>query len=338
MTVRIGILGMGFMGNCHFNAYRGVPNARVAAICDIEPERLKGEAGVAGNISGAEGKKDLTGIALYNRADDLLADQQIDVVDVTLPTYLHAEWTVKALAAGKHVVCEKPMALDARDARKMVQAAKKARRRLFVGHCIRFWPAYAFARDVIARRQYGKVLSAVFTRVSPTPGWSWKSWLLDPKLSGNAALDLHIHDVDFVLYAFGRPRSVFSRGVRSKRGSFEHIVTCYDYSQGPKVVSEGGWGYAGAFPFAMSFRVAMEKASLALHPDGKLGLYEHGRPATFPDLPPGDGYGLELKHFVDCIESGVASKIVTPESAAESVMVTQAEIKSAASGRPERCR
>lgn len=333
MTIKIGILGMGFMGNCHFNAYKGIEKARVTALCDCDGKKLRADSGVAGNISGAGQKKDLTGIKTYTEAGRLIADPEIDVVDITLPTYLHAEWSIKALKAGKHVMCEKPMALSSLDARKMASAARQKHRLLFIGHCIRFWPAYEVAREIIRGGRYGKVLSAVFSRISPKPTWSWNNWLMNPKLSGNAALDLHIHDADFILYLFGAPQTVCSHGSGSARSGFEHIVTSYDFGKKNVVIAEGGWGYENKYPFSMTFRIAMEKASLALHADGKLMLYQPGRDPEGVGFPSGDGYGRELAHFIDCLAAGKKSDVVSPESAALSVQLVEAEIKSAVTGK-----
>lgn len=333
MTIKVGILGMGFMGNCHFNAYKGVEKARVTVLCDCDGNKLKCDAGVAGNIASAGQKKNLAGIKTYTEASRLIADPEIDVVDITLPTYLHAEWAIKALKAGKHVVCEKPMALSSLDARKMVSVAHQTHRQLFVGHCIRFWPAYEVAREIVRGGSHGKVLSAVFSRISPKPTWSWNNWLLNPKLSGNAAFDLHIHDVDFILYLFGKPKTVCSHGSGSARSGFEHIVTSYDFAKKNVVIAEGGWGYENKYPFSMTFRIAMEKASLALHADGKLMLYKSGRDPETVEVPSGDGYGRELVHFIGCIAAGNTSKIVSPESAALSVQLVEKEIKSAVTGK-----
>ncbi len=333
MTIKVGILGMGFMGNCHFNAYKGVKKARITALCDCDGKKLRGDGGVVGNIGGAGQKKNLAGIKTYSDASRLIADPEIDVVDITLPTYLHAEWTVRALKAGKHVICEKPMALSLSDASKMVSAAHQARRQLFIGHCIRFFPAYDVAMQIIRTGRYGKVISAVFSRISPRPTWSWKNWMMNPRLSGNAALDLHIHDADFVLYLFGIPKSVCSHGAGSVRDGFEHIITSYNFGTKPLVVAEGGWGYESKYPFSMIFRFAMEKASLAMHADGKLMLYKPGRDPELVKVPAGDGYGRELVHFIECIGFGRKSKVVSPESAMLSVKLIEAEIKSAVTGK-----
>jgi predicted dehydrogenase len=216
MTVKIGILGFGFMGNCHSNAYSTCKGAKITAICDVDEARLRGNAQVAGNIAGVATRKQLSRVNLYTDAKQLFVEPDVDVVDITLPTYLHAEYAIRAMQAGKDVICEKPMAISSADAKKMLAVAKKTRRRLFVAQCIRFWPAYATARDIIQSQKHGNVRSAVFTRLSATPTWSWNNWLHDPRKSGKAALDMHIHDADFVLYVFGKPKSVFSRGCGSE--------------------------------------------------------------------------------------------------------------------------
>jgi predicted dehydrogenase len=334
MTVKIGILGLGFMGNCHFNAYGTCKGAKIAALCDIDETRLRGDAQVVGNIAGGAARKQSSLVNLYTDAEALFADPGVDVVDITLPTYLHAEYAIRAMQAGKDVICEKPMAICSADAKKMLTVAKKTRRRLFIAQCIRFWPAYATARDIIQSQKYGNVRSAVFTRLSATPTWSWNNWLHDPRESGKAALDMHIHDADFILYVFGKPKSVFSRGCGSERKGFDHIVATYDYGGTSLIMAEGAWEYAPTFKFSMTFRVAMEKATLELGADGVLQLHGLDGSSTAIPVASGDGYGHELRHFVDCIAHRRATTVVPPESALQSVRLIEAEIESAAAGKP----
>jgi predicted dehydrogenase len=338
MLTRIGILGLGFMGNCHYHAYGQCKNARVTAVCDIDEAKLQEDAATAGNVATGAARKDLSRVKTYTGAAALLADPGVTVVDITLPTYLHAEYAIAALQAGKHVICEKPMAICSADAKRMVAAARRAGRRLFVAQCIRFWPAYVAARDLICSGKYGKLRSAVFTRLSATPTWSWQGWLSDPRKSGAAALDLHIHDADYILYTFGKPKSLFSRGCGSARGGFDHMVTSYDYGGNSLVVAEGAWEYAPTFKFSMTFRVAMEKATLELDAGGTLSVRGVDGSSAVVPLPAGDGYQHELRHFVDCIARGRDTTIVPPESALQSVRLVEAEIESAATGQPVKVR
>jgi predicted dehydrogenase len=334
MVVKVGLIGLGFMGKMHFETYRKIPGARVTALCDIDPRKRAGDWGsISANIGAGGGRYDLSGYRIYAGIDDLVVDRDVDVVDITLPTYLHAETALKALGAGKHVICEKPMARTSAEAARMAAAAKASRRKLFVAQCIRYWPAYAAARRLIQGGTLGRVRSAAFRRLAATPLGSWRNWLQDPALSGLCALDMHIHDADFVLHAFGRPKAVTSRGAGFSRGRLDHIVTAYEYGDGALVTAEGSWMYAPPFGFEMTFLVALERATLALGRDGALRLLpKRGQPRTLK-VPAGDGYLLELRDFIGCLAKGKESEVVTPASAAASVRLVELEMESALKGR-----
>ena len=137
MPTRVGIMGLGFMGKIHFDVYKRMKNGQVTAICDVDPKKLSGDwSSIAGNIGSRGARQDLGAIRTYKRAGQMLSDPDIDVVDITLPTHLHAQMAVKALKAGKHVICEKPMAHTSTECQKMIEAARKAKGKLFVAHCM----------------------------------------------------------------------------------------------------------------------------------------------------------------------------------------------------------
>lgn len=342
--VRVGILGVGFMGTMHFNTYRAYRRARVVALADTDPKKLKGDwSSIAGNIEDKRAARvDLSGIRLYSKPDELFADPDVDVVDITLPTFLHARYAIAALKAGKHVVCEKPMALTVAECSRMMAAAARARRFLMVGHCIRFWPEYKVLKDIVASRKYGKVLAATFWRKSATPTWSWKNWLMADERSGGAVVDLHIHDTDFVNYLFGLPRAVFSRGFVgvATKSAIDHVVTQYLYDDGPVVVAEGGWAMAPGFGFNHGFCVVLRKATVEHDLKGGLPLtvHEHGGKSYKPRLPRGDGYIRELRYFVDCVAAGKNPSVVTPQAARDALKVCLAEARSVRTGRAARIR
>ena len=336
--VKIGVLGLGFMGQMHFNTLRACRGAKVVAICDTDPKKLAGDWGVAGNIDDTRSEPvDLSGIVTYSDPGKLFADPDVDVVDITLPTFLHARNAIAALKAGKHVICEKPMALTVADCDKMIAGAKEAKRQLFVAHCIRFWPEWVVLKKLIDSKKYGKVLSATFWRKSATPKWSWSGWLMADERSGGAVVDLHIHDTDFINYAFGVPQSVSSTGVVGgvTKSAVDHLVSQYRYAKGPQVTAEGGWAMAPGFGFTHGFCVVFEKATVEL--DAKSGppLTMHPVKGTSRTLavPKGDGYSRELRHFVDCIASGTASPVVTAEGARDALKVCLAESKSVRTGK-----
>ncbi len=340
--VKVGVLGIGFMGKMHFNTHRANKAAKVVALSDLDPAKLAGDwSKIAGNIADARAATvDLSGLRLYAPPSELFKDPDVDVVDITLPTYVHAKYAVAALEAGKHVICEKPMAISLAECDRMLAAAKAAGRQLFIAHCIRFWPEYKVLKQLIASGRYGKVLSASFWRKSSTPRWSWDNWLLDAPRSGSALVDLHIHDTDYVTYVFGVPAAVCSSGaigVVSNTG-VDAVVTHYVYPKGPHVTAEGNWALAPGFGFTHGFCVVLEKATVEMDLKGGKPLTIHplkGKSVT-PKLPKDDGYVAELKHFVTCIAKGKRSDVVTAEDARSALAVCLAEGKSARSGRPVR--
>lgn len=332
--IRVGIAGLGFMGTMHFRCYNALENTKVTAICDIDKKKFSDTKGTAGNIGGAEKPLDLSGIGLYTDFGKMLAEANLDAVSITLPTYLHTEFTVKTLKAGINVLCEKPMAMNVRECRQMMDVARRSRKLLQIGHCIRFWPEYAKTKEIIDSGEYGKVLSATFQRLSLTPTWSWDNWLLDGTRSGGAALDMHIHDSDYIQYVFGMPREVFSRGAIGPSGDVDHIVTNYIYD-GKVVTAEGGWAMAPKFGFEMSFNIAIEKATIVYNctqsPAFKICPFKGD--VIVPKVKAGDGYSLEIAHFVKRVAGKSVPTILTPAQSCDSIKLIEAEKKSARSGK-----
>ncbi len=331
--IRVGIVGLGFMGKMHFRCYQALEDVQVVAICDIDRAKFEDSAGTAGNIEGAEAPLDFTDIGLYDDFDKMLAEANLDAISITLPTYMHKEFTVKALGAGVNVLCEKPMALTVEDGNEMMTAALQSGKLLQTGHCIRFWPEYAKTKELIDSGQYGKVRAATFQRLSLTPTWAWEGWLMDATKSGAAAVDLHIHDSDFVQYVFGMPKAVFSRTASGPSNDADHIVTQYVYDEDCVVTAEGGWSMSPTFGFEMSFCIVLEGATIA---------YDCTRDPAFkvcpvegdvftPEIASGDGYSNEIAHFVKAVQGEAVPQIITPQQSVDSVRLVLAEKESATS-------
>jgi len=328
--LRIGIVGWGFMGKMHFRCYKSDTNVEVTAICDADAKQLQNSSGVAGNISGAEDDLDLSNIALYSDLSKMLAEEKLDALSIASPTFLHASQTIEALNAGVHVFCEKPMALNSGDCREMAEVAKQSGKTLQIGHCIRFWPEYVQAKEIIDSQKYGKVLAATFQRLSLTPTWSWDNCFLDGKRSGGAMLDLHIHDTDYVQYVFGMPKEVFSRGVIGPSGEFDHTVTQYFYGNDCVITAEGGWIMAPGFGFEMSFKIMLEKVTLVYSSaqEPTFRIFPIDGETIIPEIPTGDGYSFEIQHFVDTLSGKAVPSIITPEQSGDSVKIIEAEKES----------
>lgn len=337
--LKVGIIGLGFMGKMHFRCFKALENVQLVAVCDIDPQKLISTEGVAGNIAGAEQPLDFTGIKLYTDAREMLRRNRLDIVSITLPTYLHAEYAIRALNSGANVFCEKPMALNPRECKRMIGAARRRRKRLQVGHCIRFWPEYEKLRALIQSGQYGALKTATFQRLSHPPIWNWQNWMMDGAKSGGAALDLHIHDADIVQHLFGFPKQVFSRGVRGPSGDYDHMVTQYLYGNEDRVITaEGGWMYNEAFGFEMSFNVAFEHATLFYNNNFSpaLRIFTRDGEVQKPALESGDAYFRELRYFSQLVGGAELPEVITPEDSMDAVRLIMAEKKSAQSGKPIR--
>ncbi|MGD8237006.1 MAG: Gfo/Idh/MocA family oxidoreductase [Armatimonadota bacterium] len=332
---KVAVIGCGFMGATHMEAYQLLPNAEIAAGVDVRAETAK-------EISGKYG------VPVHESIEAVLDDDSISIVDVCLPTDMHRECTERAVGAGKHVLCEKPMALTVEDATAMADAAESAGKYLMVAQVLRFWPEYVWAKEKIDSGELGKLQSMSCVRRSTRPEWSWESWMMRPEASGGGALDLHIHDTDWICYCFGRPRAVASTGLRSEMG-WDYLYTNY-YFGDAGASAESGIGYAPSFGFRAAFTAMLEggqiEFDLALDPP--LRVYRAGaEEAEHPEIAPivegaaaaegGNiselgGYFLECKYFVDCVESGEEPTVVPPEDGIRAVEVCLAEVQSAETG------
>ncbi len=330
--INIGIIGVGGIASVHLSTHRRVSSANVIALCDKIPERAAGRGNVTINIGGGDAQP--IDAKAYTDYRDLLADPAVEVVDICLPTYLHARVAIAALEAGKHVLCEKPMAMTVAECDQVIAAAKAANRSLMIAHCIRFWPEYAVLKEMIDGGQYGRVITAAFTRLSPLPTWSSENWLLDPARSGGAIQDLHVHDIDYIAYVWGMPEQVEATGVADTFG-ISQVNTRYRYGNDAIITAEGGWNYPAKFPFRMEYLVRMEKATVEFAATrGGMVVYPEDGEAFTPALPEGDGYSREIEYFLACIEQGKRPDVVTPLDARESVRILEAERESVLTGKP----
>ena len=331
------IVGFGFMGGMHAQVYSKLSRAKLVAVVDSN------EANAKANL-----KQLGLGVPVYADLDEALAKHRADVVDICLPTPAHAEFVRRALRAGKDVFCEKPFAASHREALALATAAERAGRKIQVGQCVRFWPEYQAFFDFVRTGRAGRLLSLSMQRRSGRPTYSMGDWLNQGRLSGGAALDLHIHDTDFVHHLLGRPDAVTSVGTKDATG-WSHIFTTYHFP-GTAVTAEGGWNYPSHWGFQMAFQAVCERGTVEYDSAATptlVAILKRGakRPLAFREPRAGrsasgvgnvstlGGYFNELKYFVDCLERGQAPKLATPRQAAESVRTVLAEIRSAASGR-----
>ncbi|MBK5261974.1 MAG: Gfo/Idh/MocA family oxidoreductase [Peptostreptococcaceae bacterium] len=333
IMVRVALVGLGFMGRMHLSIYGNLKNVQITALCDSREESLDLSKSGGGNIAVGKVSTDISKAKMYTDYKKMLDEGGFDYVDLCVPTFVHKELSVLALKAGYDVFCEKPMALKKGEADEMIQVSKEAGKLLTVGQCLRFWPMYVKVKEMIDSGKYGKVISAEFSRYSPSPTWTVDNWILGGELSGNAALDLHIHDVDIVHFYFGTPKAVTSSGVQAPGGGFGHIATLYDYPD-KTVTSVGNWLCSDSFGLTMRALVVLEKGVINLdtsQPEA-LVVYVDGEGKFSPVLDTKDGYYYELESFIDNVATRKVPTVVTPESARDSLTTVLAEIKSATIG------
>lgn len=328
------------MGGMHAQIYKRLPEAEIVAVVDSDTETALAKL------------KDLSMDAVhFETLAEALKAVEADFVDICLPTFLHVAAAREAIASGKDVFCEKPLATDTAEAEMLISEAEAAGTTFMVGHCIRFWPEYVALRRLIESGDAGRLLSLTLQRRGARPGYSVDNWLQDSSRSGGAALDLHIHDTDYVLYLLGLPSAVSSTG-SSDSGGLSHIFTRYHYDGGPEVLAEGGWNYPANWGFLMAFQAIFENGTMEYDsnasPTTRI-LIGEGEPteATLEKADAGDselgegnvsdlgGYYFELNYFVDCLENGTKPETSTGRDALASLKTTFAEIKSAESGQTQ---
>ena len=173
--LKVGLIGCGFMGSMHANCYKNIEGVELVAVADIRKEK-------------AEEIAKGTSAKIYGDGKDLIQNADVDVIDVCLPTFLHAEYAMAAMEKVRYVFVEKPVALTAEEGDAMLKKSLECGAYVQVGQVIRFWDEYVALRDMIQSGIYGKVVNANFRRISPRPEWGWKNWLLDYTLSGGAAV------------------------------------------------------------------------------------------------------------------------------------------------------
>lgn len=340
---RVGIIGIGFIGWIHWLAYHRLGGVKVVAISESIPERLAGDwRNIKGNFGPPGEQVDLSGINTYANLDDLLRDPQVELVDITLPTFLHADIAVRALEAGKHVFCEKPMALRLADCERMVAAAKKADRLLMIGHVLPFFPEYDWARRVIRSGDFGQVRGGAFRRVISDPTWIKDFW--SSERIGGPMLDLHVHDAHFIRLLFGMPQEVFTSG-RTRNGLPEFWHSQFRFANRDLVVeaTSGTIDQQGR-SFTHAFEIHLERATLAFDfaVIGGAGQYlcepmllDSNGNVEQPKLPGGDpidAFVSELREATRSVSEGKTSEILGAILAQDAIRLCEKQSASLLSG------
>lgn len=322
--IRVALAGTGGISSVHLASYRLMNDVELVAVADIDTDKAQ--------------RKVWPGIKIFGDVDEMLKNEKIDLLDICLPTFLHAQYSIKAMDRGINVLCEKPAAINYDEAYKMLEASKRNNVSLMIAHVLRFWPEYQYLKEVYSSKIFGDLSEAVFYRYSPKATWSWNDWLLKKELGGFAPLDLHIHDVDFVLFLFGIPVSIYSTGVENEYS--DTIETHYDFGNRMVVRSEGGW-FNGSIPFSAGYRAVFDKA-IVEYKNHKLIIYEYGKEPyekivrnvdlnntntgiNVNDFLP---YYNEIMYITECIKNKTHPEACLPEESIKTIDVVFKEIES----------
>ena len=327
MSVGVGVIGLGFMGATHIRACRRASeegwDCSLVAVSDADPTRLTGEAPAHGNIDTGreESLFDPNEVRTSVDPGELITDERVDLVVVSVYTDMHVELAMAALAAGKHVLVEKPLARSVEEAAPLVEAARASNRLCVPAMCMRFWPGWTETRELVESGAWGGLRSLSIRRIGARPAWA-STFYGDEARSGGAMLDLHIHDADFVMHAIGRPDAVFATG------SPRRVCAQFLFEDGPApVAAEGAWVDHAGYGFRMGYTAEFEGGVLTFDLARDEPLYESvGDERRAREVASGTGYDWQMRAVVDVIKGGRQQRdLPTAREGADALAIIEAE-------------
>ena len=319
--MKVAVIGAGFMGGVHAACYGKIADVEVAAVVDVRPEQREKLAKEAGARP-------------FESWDPVLQDETIDIVDCCLPTFRHRDCVVAACEAGKHVLCEKPFAMSVAECEEMIAASERANKRFMIAQVVRFFAAYAVTKQLVDAGTLGQPQAIVAHRLSAPPLWSQDNWLLQPQKSLGAVVDLQLHDLDYVRYLLGDPRSIYTTALRSATGSVDYVLSNLAYD-GALAFTESSFLMPPNWPFRATLRIVGTEATLELDGtrDPMLWVTDGKGEVSAPPLPEKDGYEAEIEYFVDAVRNDRPLTIAPPADSKQSLRLALCSKESAETGR-----
>ena len=319
---RVGIIGAGHFAAAHLQALARLGD-RARAV------------GFARHSSGKPFPEAERAGAIELGVNDLIRSGDLDIVAVCVPNHLHRQYAEAALRAGKHVFCEKPLALNVQDADAVLRAAEETGRTLIVGHLTRHVPAYVKVAEILQTGRLGTPRAGYVTRMHCGGG---RSWRMDPEVGGGVIFDLLIHDFDLLNWYFGPPERVVARGHRHEQGGYDYVAALFSYPNGTTTVAEGGFVFRPPAGLRSTLRVVCERGHIEVNTNdlaAPIRLFEEGEPEQVISVPLQnlliDGLAAEYQEFLDAIE-GNASGRLDPRDARTAVACAAAVIQAADTG------
>jgi predicted dehydrogenase len=320
--VRVGMVGTGSMGVTHAKAWfeAGV--------------KLSGV--ISGHLAHAQAFAQAHDTQAFSSLQDLL--EVVDVLDICAPTHLHRSMTEMAAKAGKHVICEKPIALNLEDAHAMIEICSSHNVRLFIAQVVRFFPQYRAAQEIFASGQLGNLGVLRLKRAGYQPKMNW---FLDETKSGGMVMDLMIHDFDYALWLGGKVSRVYATSARAFNlaSSGDYALVTLGFESGAMAQIEGGWCYPKG-TFRTSLDIAGSQGLIEWHSDSSSTIKSFLEPqhsdADAVGIPSSvlieDPYTTQIKHFKHALESETPFD-VTPQDALAALEIALAARESLKSGR-----
>ncbi|MEM1611431.1 MAG: Gfo/Idh/MocA family oxidoreductase [Sulfolobales archaeon] len=311
--VRMGFIGAGFIADVlartllQLNEY-----ASIEAVFSREIEKAK-------HFARRYGIKNV-----YRDWRDIAGSKEIDAVIIATPDYTHKEIAVECARNGKHIYLEKPIALRLRDAREIIDAASRNNVKLFVGHCLRYWPEYVKVREAVYRGDIGEPRIARAYRLGSFPRPLWYGYM---EYSGGVVVDMAIHDIDFLRWVLGPVRRVYGVGGRYTKNTvdaIDHAIYVLEFESGTIAYGEASWAMPGSFRFTTYLEIAGTKGLLRVDNRSNVSVTKYLENSSSSYAPIyRDAFYNELRAFLRWILFGDPVTI-TPEDALESLRVALA--------------
>ncbi len=319
MAVKIAIWGAGKMGQLHGHAYESMEGVEIACIIEKDPE--KAEAFSEEFHCKSVGK--------IEEADT----EDWDGIDICLPTWLHREAIEKAVGRCRGIFCEKPICLDGQEYAVIRQAMGKSRSFVMVGQVLRFWSGYVRVKELLEEGKIGSPRLITCRRRQKMPDWSMGGWLKDSRRSGGILMDLSIHDVDYIYWILGMPKTVACEIVKRDETTLHNLITLtYD---GCCASITGSWGMPAAFyggGLEYYLEIVGDRGMLEYQGGAEVKLVTDCGTEGFL-LKEEDGYLRELMYFVDCIRKDAEPDSCSVDSVEGTMNILWAAKRAAAQGR-----
>lgn len=318
--IRVGVIGYGTIGKVHCEALQSVPGCKLTSVVDVDAAARD------------RAQRDFD-VQVFQELDEMFSKTEVDLVDVCVPTHLHADVVVKAMEANKHIFCEKPLARSLDEGKRLVELSENYPQKIGVGHVVRFFPAYQGIRQIVEEGEIGKAgVVRTFRGGSQYPV-GWQDWFADYDLSGGVILDLAIHDIDYCRWLFGDVQRVYAKTTKGRTDSrLEQAMIVLRFKSGVIAHVEGSWtNYPGEFYTTVEV-------------SGTNGLISYDSRKTHPIMTvtgseqawqvgpvAADPYAFELQDMVEAILKD-RSPLVSVQDAFGTLQVALAAVESARIG------